>query len=88
MIEKTYKHDEPQYFCWWEDTCGVYTRQELDEQFADTNLYDDMSGIMWVGYGSGEMFTHFDEVLDFLQDDDEIQNTKFVCDNMSIIRVL
>jgi|TARA_Y100000033_G_C2695965_1_gene86126 hypothetical protein len=93
MIEKEYKQDEPQYFCWWEDSCGVYTRQELKEQYSETNLYDTLRGDEWVGYSRVyeiyPSFKSFDEVLDYLEEDEDlIQDTKFICHNMSIIRVL
>lgn len=92
MIEKEYKQDEPQYFCWWEDTCGVYTRQELKDQYSETNLYDTLRGDEWVGYSpysASVSFKSFDEVLDYLEEDEDlIQDTKFICHNMQVIRVL
>ena len=88
-MERNYDYKTPMFMCWWEENIGLYTEKELYEQYKETNLYDDMQGIYWVGLGNGEQFRYFQEVLDYLKDDeDEIRNCEFICDNMKIMRVI
>ena len=92
ILEKQYDSNVPQFVCWWEDIIGLYTEEELYEQYKETNLYDDMEGILWVGYSTYAdtvQFRFFDEVLCYLKDNEDlIRNTKFICDNMQIIRII
>ena len=88
-MERNYDYETPLFMCWWEENIGLYTEKELYEQYKETNLYDDMQGIYWVGLENSEQFRYFQEVLDYFKDDEnEIRNCEFICDNMKIMRVI
>ena len=90
-MDKEYNWEEPQFLCWWEDTIGIYTEKELFETYKNTNLYDeDLEN--WVGYSTysnSVVLNTFQEVLEYLKENEDCNlNTKFINDNMSIVRVL
>ena len=92
MLEKQYDYKLPQFMCWWEDTIGLYTEEELYNQYKDTNLYDTEEQIGWGGYstyGHTPDFETFQEVLEYLKENEDcILNTQFISHNMHIVRVL
>ena len=91
-MEKQYDYQVPQFMCWWEDLIGIYTEDELYQQYKDTNLYDVDEQIGWDGYqkyGKTYQFDTFQEVLKFFKDNEDcILDTKFISHNMNIVRVL
>jgi hypothetical protein len=93
MLEKQYDYEVPQFMCWWEDTIGLYTEEELYNQYKDTNLYDTEEQIGWGAWSqflnkSIELDT-FQEVLAFLKENEDCKlNTQFISHNMHIVRVL
>lgn len=93
MIEKNYEYGVPQFLCWWEDTIGLYTEEELYNQYKDTNLYDVEDQIGWGAYceslGKSLHYDTFQQVLEFYKETDDYNyKTEFVSDNMHIIRVI
>lgn len=92
-MERQYKYDVPLFMCWWEDLIGLYTEQELYEQYKDTNLYDVEEQIGWGGYSTKPWhtpdFETFQEVLEYLKENEDcIRNTQFISHNMHIVRVI
>ena len=37
-MERQYKYDVPLFMCWWEDSIGLYTEDELYEEYK-TQIY-------------------------------------------------
>tara|TARA_R100001082_G_scaffold108646_1_gene84224 strand:- start:196 stop:471 length:276 start_codon:yes stop_codon:yes gene_type:complete len=91
-MDKQYDWEVPQFLCWWEDTIGVYTEEELYEEYKDTNLFDEDEQIGWGGYStysSSINLDTFQEVLKYLKENEDlILNTKFISHNMNIVRVI
>ena len=91
IMERQYKYDVPLFMCWWEDLIGLYTEQELYEQYKDTNLYEEEEQIGLSGFAKGQEpvdLETFQEVLEYFKQEDWTLNTKFISHNMHIVRVI
>ena len=91
-MERQYKYDVPLFMCWWEDSIGLYTEDELYEEYKDTNLYVEEEQIGWSGFAKGQEpvdLETFQEVMEYLNENDDcILNTQFISHNMHIVRVI
>jgi len=84
-MEKEYKIEDKVYMCQWDNIIGLYTYDELKKEYGDTNLFDEPLNISF--YSNGVMLETFEEVIEFLKDDDEMYLRHFIADNMRICRV-
>jgi hypothetical protein len=85
VMEKEYKEQERVYMCQWDNVIGLYTYDELKKEYGNTNLFNEPLDISF--YSNGVMLETFEEVIEFLKDDDEMYSRHFIADNMRICRV-
>jgi len=89
-----FQFDKELFFCKWEDSCGLYTEEEMtilmkradQEEELDRNY----KGIGWLvvdpSYMGGEYtFENLGQVIDFMKDEES--SAVGFCHNMTIIRV-
>jgi len=92
--------DVSYFHCYWEDSQGIFTEDELKEffeevgqgyEFDQNSTQENSDCIGWGVYGYHPHFTeYFDNlknVIDFLNEEQNI-SLYGVCDNMTIRRVL
>ena len=84
-MEKEYNVGDKVFLCQWDHIIGLYTYEELKKEYGNTNLFDKPLNISF--YSNGIILDTFEEVIDFLNNDDEIYSRHFVADNMRICRV-
>ena len=57
-MQREYDYKTPLFFCKWEDTCGLWTLEEMKKEFGESGLFEkDESSLEWEGYGRKDFYT-------------------------------
>tara|TARA_R100000458_G_C8275597_1_gene250729 strand:- start:1628 stop:1966 length:339 start_codon:yes stop_codon:yes gene_type:complete len=57
-MEREYDYKTPLFFCKWEDTCGLWTLEEMKKELGESRLFEkDESSLEWEGIGWKDFHT-------------------------------